>query len=286
MDADASCPASATDGSEIPRPVGSNSLRRATGTGLVIGESPALRRVEEQVQQVAPTDSTVLLLGETGTGKETVRDPDPRAERAAQPADGPGQLRGHSGDADRKRAVRPREEAPTPARWRGRSAASRLADRSTIFLDEIGDLPLEVQVKLLRVLEERRSSGSGARGHPRRRAHHRRDPSRSRPADRGGHLPRGSVLSPQRVPDPRAAAARTRATTSRCWCGGSSTSSRPRCKQVDAITPGRMAALQQYSWPGNIRELRNVVERAMIMGTGRRLTIPVPAASTAWPGAA
>jgi DNA-binding NtrC family response regulator len=52
-------------------------------------------------------------------------------------------------------------------------------------------------------------------------------------------------------------------------------------KQVDSISKDDMAALQQYSWPGNIRELRNVVERAMIMGTGRRLTFPVPAASTA-----
>ena len=134
-----------------------------TGTGLVIGESPALRRVEDQVQQVAPTNSTVLLLGETGSGKEMFATqihqlsarhslPMVRVNCAAIPATLiESELFGHERGA----------YTGAVARQIGRFEA---ADHSTIFLDEIGDLPLEVQVKLLRVSRKDRSSGWGARG--------------------------------------------------------------------------------------------------------------------------
>ena len=100
--------------------------KRASGWGRsrVVGQSAAVRRVLEQIEQVAATDSTVLLLGETGTGKELfatqIHELGPRHE----PGDGAGELRGDSGDAHRKRAVRPRERARSRERWRGRSAAS------------------------------------------------------------------------------------------------------------------------------------------------------------------
>ena len=102
---------------------------------------------------MAATDATVFLLGETGAGKELLA----RAIHAGAggaAGDGVGELRGHSRDPDRERAVRPREGRlhGAPSRQLGRF---ELADRATIFLDEIGELPLDVQVKLLRVLEER-----------------------------------------------------------------------------------------------------------------------------------
>ena len=136
-------------------------VQERTGTGLVIGESPALRLVEEQVQQVAPTNSTVLLLGETGTGKEMfatqIHALSARHSRsmvrvncAAIPATLiESELFGHEKGAF----------TGAVARQIGRFG---MADHSTILLDEIGDLPLQVQVKLLRVLEERQIERLGS----------------------------------------------------------------------------------------------------------------------------
>ena len=113
----------------------------------------------------------------------------------------------------------------------------------------------------------------------RRHAHHRRDPPQSRAAGRGGRVPRGPLLPAERVPDPGAAAARARrghpaaglALRRRVLARRSASAS-------TRSTGDNLAALQRYSWPGNIRELRNVVERAMIVATTRRLTIPLAAA--------
>ncbi len=136
-------------------------MRERTGTDLAIGESAALRRVEEQIQQVAPTNSTVLLLGETGSGKEmfatrihelSARHSRPmvRVNCAAIPATLiESELFGHE------------KGAYTGALARQIGRFER-ADHSTIFLDEIGDLPLEVQVKLLRVLEARQIERLGS----------------------------------------------------------------------------------------------------------------------------
>jgi transcriptional regulator with GAF, ATPase, and Fis domain len=124
------------------------------GHSRIVGQSPSIRRVLAQVGKVAPTDSTVLLLGETGTGKEllaeSLHELSPRRHRvlvgvncAAMPA--------------------PLVESELFGREKGAFTGSlarqvgrfELADGSTIFLDEVGDLPLEVQAKLLRVLEAR-----------------------------------------------------------------------------------------------------------------------------------
>ena len=139
-------------------------LRDRTGTGLVIGESLALSRVQEQVRQVAPTSSTVLLLGETGSGKEMF------ATQIHELSER------HSHSMVRVNcAAIPATliESELFGRERGAYTGAlarqigrfEMADHSTIFLDEIGDLPLEVQVKLLRGYSKRdRSSDWGARG--------------------------------------------------------------------------------------------------------------------------
>ena len=246
------------------------------GSGIIIGQTPSVRRVLEQLQQVAATDSTVLLLGETGTGKELLA------------------THLHELSARRGRAmVRVNCSAiPTTlmeselfGREKGAFTGAlarqigrfELADHSTIFLDEIGDLPAEVQVKLLRVLEERQIERLGSpKGIPWTCGS---SPRRTGISSSGSLTTRfartcstGSTSSRSRS---RRCASGSR--TFRSWSGV-----RRRVlenvRQADRcdLPATSMAALQRYAWPGNIRELRNVVERAMIVATGSQLTIALP----------
>ena len=261
-------------------------VRERTATDLVIGESPALRRVEEQIHQVAPTNSTVLLLGETGSGKEMFATqihelsarrsrPMVRVNCAAIPATLiESELFGHE------------KGAYTGALARQIGRFER-ADHSTIFLDEIGDLPLEVQVKLLRVLEERQIERLGSpqpiRVDTRIIAATHRDLDQLIAAGTFREdLYYRLCVFPIRVPPLRERAGDIPQLVWRFVEEFATAFG----KQVDSISNDDMAALQQYSWPGNIRELRNVVERAMIMGTGRRLTFPCPRHRPPRPGAA
>ena len=259
-------------------------VQERTGTGLVIGESPALRRVEEQVQQVAPTNSTVLLLGETGSGKEmfatqihelSARHSRPmvRVNCAAIPA------------TLIESELFGREKGAYTGALARQIGRFEMADHSTIFLDEIGDLPLEVQVKLLRVLEERQIERLGSprpiRVDTRIIAATHRDLDQLIAAGTFREdLYYRLCVFPIRVPPLRERAGDIPLLVWRFVEEFATAFG----KQVDSISKDDMAALQQYSWPGNIRELRNVVERAMIMGTGRRLTFSVPAASAASAG--
>ena len=121
----------------------------------IVGDSPALRQVLELVQTVAPSDSTVLLLGETGTGKEliarAIHDHSRRERphlREAQLCGNPYRVCSRANCLDMKK-----ERSPAPSARR--SARLELADQGTLFLDEVGDVPPEIQPKLLRALQER-----------------------------------------------------------------------------------------------------------------------------------
>jgi transcriptional regulator with GAF, ATPase, and Fis domain len=250
------------------------------GVGTIVGESAAVRRVLEQAHQVAPRDSTVLLLGETGTGKELfateIHERSGRSGRAmvrvncsAIPAtlmesELFGRERGAFTDA--------------VARQIGRF---ELADQSTIFLDEIGDLPPDIQVKLLRVLEERQIErlGSPKGIHVDVRvvaATHRNLEQRiAEEAFREDLYYRLNVF-PIRVPPLRE---RVEDIPLLLWRFVDEFS-RAFGKRIDTIPRENMAALQRYPWPGNIRELRNVVERAMIVATGPELVVAVPSTAT------
>jgi transcriptional regulator with GAF, ATPase, and Fis domain len=251
-----------------------------SGPSLVVGRSEAVRRVLTQIEQVAATNSTVLLLGETGTGKELF---------ATQI---------HQLSARRARAMVRVNCSAIPAtlmeselfgREKGAFTGAlarqigrfELADHSTIFLDEIGDLPLDIQVKLLRVLEERQIERLGSPkpiGVDTRivAATHRNLMQRiAEGAFREDLYYRLNVF-PIEVPPLRERGEDIPLLVWRFVEEFSKAFGKP----IDVIPPENMAALQHYGWPGNIRELRNVVERAMIVTTGRRLIVPVPPTTT------
>jgi PAS domain S-box-containing protein len=256
-------------------------VRDRRGTGLIIGHSPAIRRVLEQVEQVAATDSTVLLLGETGVGKELFATqihelsarrarPMVRVNCSAIPA------------TLMESELFGREKGAFTGALARQIGRFELADKSTIFLDEIGDLPPEVQVKLLRVLEERQIErlGSPKSIHIDTRviaATHRNLEQRiAEGAFREDLFYRLNVF-PIVVPPLRERVEDIPSLVSRFV----DEFSRSFGKRIESIPRENMAALQRYSWPGNIRELRNVIERAMILATGPRLTIALPTSAGA-----
>jgi len=250
--------------------------REWAGSTHVVGQSAALRRVMEQIHQVAATDSTVLLLGETGTGKELFASqihelgarrsrPMVRVNCAAIPA------------TLIESELFGREKGAYTGALSRQVGRFELADHSTIFLDEIGDLPSEVQVKLLRVLEERQVERLGS---PRpitvdtriiAATHQDLEHRIADGAFREDLFYRLNVF-PIRVPPLRERVEDIPLLVRRFVDEFSTTFG----KRVESIGKDSLAAMQQYSWPGNVRELRNVVERAMIVATGPRLTIPVP----------
>jgi transcriptional regulator with GAF, ATPase, and Fis domain len=255
--------------------------RERLGLTSVVGQSATVRRVMEQIHQVAPTDSTVLLLGETGTGKELfatqIHELGARHARAM--------VRVNCGAIPAtliESELFGREKGAFTGSLARQVGRFELADRSTIFLDEIGDLPADVQVKLLRVLEDRTIERLGS---PRPitvdtrviAATHRNLEQRVLEGSFREDLYYRLNVFPIHVPPLRD---RVEDIPLLVWRFVGEFS-KAFGKRIDSIDRESMVALQQYAWPGNIRELRNVVERAMIVVTGRRLTIVAPHSSVA-----
>ena len=133
-------------------------LREQTGSMAlegIIGVSDAMRSLCRAIEKVAPTNATVLVLGDSGTGKELMARALHRLSRPLAPAVRRDQLRGDSRHAARERAVRLREGRLHRRRASARSASSSSPNGGTVFLDEIGEMPASLQAKLLRVLQER-----------------------------------------------------------------------------------------------------------------------------------
>ena len=251
-------------------------VKRRVTPGHIVGKGAAIRRALTLAEQVAATDSTALLLGETGTGKE----------RFAH----------HIHECSRRRnrlmVVVNCSAIPTPlmeselfGRERGAytGALSRqvgrfeLAHGSTLFLDEVGELPIEVQVKLLRVLEnhtiERLGNPNPIPVDVRIIAATHRDLAA---AVRDGRFREDLYyrleVFPIHVPPLRERPEDIPALV-RTFVEELASSVGKRIEEIDARS---LDALAGYAWPGNVRELRNVVERAMILSTGPTLTIEVP----------
>jgi formate hydrogenlyase transcriptional activator len=265
-------------------------IRTDRRTDEVVGDGPALREVLRQVEVVAPTDSAVLITGETGTGKELIA-------RA---------VHRHSNRRDRtfvklncaaiptgllESELFGHEKGAFTGAVERRLGRFELADGGTLFLDEVGDIPSELQPKLLRVLQEQEFErlGSGktikvdvrlvaathrnlaklvAEGKFRSDLYYRLHvfpvhipPLRERPEDIPGLVRHFVHLFAGRFG-----------------------------KKIESIPTATMAALERYAWPGNVRELQHLIERAVILTPGGELRVPmadlhVPAAPTDTPPA-
>jgi len=261
-------------------------LREATQAqpNDIVGNSPALKRVLSQVDHVAPTDASVLLLGETGTGKELLAHLIHRRSRrkdrtmvklncaALPPTLIEAELFG-------------REKGAYTGALTRQAGRFELADGSTIFLDEIAELPVELQVKLLRVLEdgqlERIGSTKTLTVDVRVIAATNRDLAAlvAHGKFRDDLFYRLNVF-PIAVPPLRE---RGEDIPLLVWTFAKQFG-QAIGKPVERIPQETMDALRHYPWPGNIRELRNVIERAVILSEGS--TLQVPLGSAAVPGAA
>ncbi len=253
--------------------LGSSELR---GLPRIIGNSAALRRVLGMVRVVAPTDATVLINGETGTGKELIAEaihkysdrsngPFVKVNCAAIPA---GLLESEMFGHERG--------AYTGAVVRAIGRFER-ANRGTLFLDEIGDLPLELQPKLLRVMQERQFERLGSTATIRTDvrvicATHRNLPEMIEERQfRADLFYRLSVFPIELAP------LRERPEDIRLLVQHFARDYADRTqKPIGAISEEFMAALERHSWPGNVRELQNLIERSVILATGAVLNGSVP----------
>jgi formate hydrogenlyase transcriptional activator len=242
----------------------------------VTGQSPAIRQVLAQIEQVGPTGTTVLLTGETGTGKEllatAIHDRSPRRGRAM--------VRVNCGAIPEslvESELFGREKGAYTGALARQTGRFELANGSTIFLDEIGDVPLDVQVKLLRVLESRHIERLGS---PRSievdvrviAATHRDLEAAIANGEFREDLYYRLNVFPIHVPPLRE---RIEDIPMLVWAFVADFS-RALGKKIDVISQEHMRALQQYPWPGNVRELRNVIERAVIVSTGSKLAVTLP----------
>lgn len=253
-------------------------MRSESGHGAIVGESEPVQKMLAMARKVAPTDSAVLITGETGTGKEllaqAIHDMSPRKGKtmvkvncAALPA--------------------PLIESELFGREKGAYTGAmtqqvgrfEVADGSTIFLDEIGDLPLDLQVKLLRVLQdgsfERLGSHRTLSTDVRVIAATNRDLAAmiGEGKFREDLFHRLNVF-PIEVPPLRA---RSVDIPLLVWKFVQEFNLKMG-RAVDSIPKPSMERLKQHPWPGNVRELRNVIERAMIVSEGHSLRIDLPSA--------
>src|SRR5579872_1464462 len=243
--------------------------------GEIVGESRALKTALSMVSVVAPTDSSVLILGETGTGKEliarAIHKVGSRRERAFVKLNCAAiplgllesELFGH-------------EKGAFTGAIAQKTGRFELADKGTLFLDEVGDIPLELQAKLLRVLQEQEFERLGSN-----RTHkvdvrliaatHRDLPAMVKQGTFREDLYYRLKVFPIQVP-----ALRQRTEDiPRLVRHFTALYAQRMNKRIDVIRPDTMDALVRYQWPGNIRELQNFIERAVILSPQSVLRAPI-----------
>jgi len=243
--------------------------------GEIVGESPALKTALSLVSVVAPTDSTVLILGETGTGKELVARAihklGSRSERAFVKLNCAAiplgllesELFGH-------------EKGAFTGAIAQKTGRFELADKGTLFLDEVGDIPPEIQAKLLRVLQEQEFERLGSN-----RTHkvdvrliaatHRDLTAMVKQGTFREDLYYRLKVFPIHVPALR----QRREDIPRLVRHFTALYALRMNKCIDTLPPETMDALLRYQWPGNIRELQNFIERAVILSPQSILRAPI-----------
>ena len=243
----------------------------------IIGRSAALRRVLREIETVAPTDSTVLISGETGSGKELVA----RAIHTLSTRNGhafvklncaaiptgllESELFGH-------------EKGAFTGAISQRIGRFELANRGTVFLDEIGEIPLELQPKLLRVLQEREFERLGSARTLRTDARLIAATNRDLAALANEQKFRQDLFYRLNVFPINVPALRERREDIPMLVRHFAQQfSRRMNKTIETIPSETMAELTEYEWPGNIRELQNLIERAVILSSGPTLDIPANA---------
>jgi formate hydrogenlyase transcriptional activator len=250
-------------------------IRTEMNFAQIIGNSASLRKVLKHVGTVAPTDSTVLIYGETGTGKEliarAIHDLSPRSSKpfvklncAAIPTGLlESELFGH-------------EKGAFTGAIAQRIGRFEVADGGTIFLDEIGEIPLELQTKLLRVLQEREFERLGSSRTLRTGARLIAATNRDLEAMVSEQKFRSDLffrlnVFPVHVPPLR----ERQGDIPLLVRHFTQQFSRRMNRAIETIPSATMDALCRYHWPGNIRELQNVIERAVIISPGPALSVDV-----------
>ena len=245
------------------------------GFEQIVGRSGALRRVLRQVEVVAPTDSGVMIQGETGTGKELIaqavhnrsgrRDrPFIKVNCAAIPSGLlESELFGHEKGAFTGAIMR------KPGRF-------ELADKGSLFLDEVGDIPLELQAKLLRVLQEREFERLGSTRTQQVdvrviAATHRDLKQMVEEGTFRSDLYYRLHVFPLTIPPLRD----RREDIPFIVRHFVDKYSQRMNRQIETISPHTMEVLKDYAWPGNVRELQNFIERAVILSPGNSLRAPL-----------
>jgi len=271
---------------ELERDYLRDELLDAHEFGDIVGQSPSLRNVLQQVELVAPTDASVLILGESGTGKELIAR----------------EIHRHSQRQDRPMvkvncASIPHElfESEFFGHVRGaftgavadRAGRFELADGGTLFLDEVGEIPLALQSKLLRVLQEGEFERVGEEqtrsANVRMIAATNRDLKEEIEAKRF----REDLYYRLNVFPIEIAPLRQRKEDLAVLADHFvELSARNLNRPAPRLTQGDIIELQRYDWPGNIRELQNVIERAVITSTAGRLRFDLPASAKTKSGGA
>jgi len=251
-------------------------IRNELNFDEIVGQSPALKQVLKLVKTVSASDSTVLLLGETGTGKEliarAVHEHSRRKSRtfvklncAAIPTGLlESELFGH-------------EKGAFTGAIAQKIGRLELADQGTLFLDEVGDIPIEIQPKLLRALQEREFERLGSthtkKVNVRLVAATNRDLEKmiEERQFRGDLYYRLNVF-PIQIPPLR----ERQEDIPLLVRYFAEKFARQMQKPIDSIPTETMGKLRRWRWPGNVRELENLIERAVILTTGTALQVPLP----------